>query len=72
MKKNFQVHCVLQVAKMSLCGCVCVSFLSGKRTKCHKSVTMCRKVSKREEGVHSKRVKAFGGRRRLAFLLLCA
>lgn len=27
---------------MSVCVCVCV--LSGERTKCHKSVTMCRKV----------------------------
>lgn len=30
---------------MSVCVCcVCLCFLSGKRTKCHKSVTMCRKV----------------------------
>lgn len=57
----------MEVAKMSVCV-LCLCFLSGKRTKCHKSVTMCRKVP-HSPPLPPKRVVEGGS---LGFLLLCA
>lgn len=53
---------------MSVCVCICVCFLSGKRTKCHKSVTMCRKVPHSRPSLPKKGCR---GRQSWLFTTLC-